>query len=130
MMCLVVGTGEVISVFVRKKNAGIITDADCSQALVNFRAEVIDHVDFKLAPVGDTLVFASYPLIEKHSLNATDACVVRSALDIAGMLRPEGHDIALITSDNRQLRAAQAEGLKTFDPENGRQEEIDALLSS
>jgi predicted nucleic acid-binding protein len=38
MMCLVIGTGEVISIFVRKKNVKIITDVLFSQALVDFRA--------------------------------------------------------------------------------------------
>lgn len=37
MMCLVVGTGEVISIFVRKKNAGHITLAAFSQAVIDSR---------------------------------------------------------------------------------------------
>ena len=36
MMCLSVGTGEVISVLVRKKNAGLITEAVFSQAIEHF----------------------------------------------------------------------------------------------
>ena len=83
MLGLSVGTGEVNSVLVRKKNAGLITEAVFAQALVDFRAEVISPVDFQLVGVDDALVFASHPLIEKYSLNATDALVLRSALDIA-----------------------------------------------
>ena len=47
MMCLIIGTSEVISIFVRKRNANLITDAAFSQALVDFRAEVIEAVAFK-----------------------------------------------------------------------------------
>jgi predicted nucleic acid-binding protein len=83
MMCLVIGSGEVSSIFVRKKNVNLITDAVFSQALVDFRAEVIDTVTFKLVLVEDALVVASYPLIEKYSLNATDALVLRSIMDAA-----------------------------------------------
>lgn len=129
MMCLVVGTGEVISIFVRKKNAGHITPAAFSQALVDFRAEVIDHDAFKLASVEDTLVFASHPLIEKHSLNATDALVLRSALDAAAMLRSGGNDLVLVSSDRRLLQAARAEGLNTFNPEQDSQAQLDAFIS-
>jgi len=128
MICQVIGVGEVISVFVRKKNANLITDVAFSQALVDLRAEVIDPVAFKLAAVEDSLVFASHPLIEKHTLNATDALVLRSALDAAATLRPEGNDLVLVTSDLRLLHAAQVEGLRTFDPETGSQVDVDALI--
>lgn len=64
MMCLTLSIGEVISVFVRKKNANLITEAAFAQAMTDFRAEVVDSAGFKLAVVEDTLVFASHPLIE------------------------------------------------------------------
>lgn len=48
MMCLSVGTGEVVSVLVRKKNAGLIPEEAFLQAMIDFRAEVISSVDFQL----------------------------------------------------------------------------------
>jgi predicted nucleic acid-binding protein len=129
MMCLVIDISEVISIFVRKKNANLITHDAFSQALVDFRAEIIDSVAFRLASVEDALVFASHPLIEKHFLNATDALILRSALDIDAMMRPIGNDVTLVTSDLRLLRAAQKEGLKTFNPETDSQTQLDALIN-
>ena len=129
MMCLVIGTGEVISIFVRKRNVKIITEVLFSQALVDFRAEVIDAVTFKLVSVEDALVIASYPLIEKYSLNATDALVLRSVMDAAALLRPAGDDVVLVASDLRLLHAAQGEGVTTFNPEAGSQAELDSLVS-
>lgn len=129
MMCLVIGTGEVISIFVRKKNSNLITDTAFSQALVDFRSEVIDTVGFKLVSVEDALVAASYPFIEKYSLNATDALVLRSVMDAAALLWPAGDDVILVTSDLRLLHAAQGEGVTTFNPEVGLQVQLDALVS-
>jgi predicted nucleic acid-binding protein len=129
MMSLVIGTSEVISIFVRKKNTNLITDAAFLQALLDFRAEVIDAVAFKLVSVEDALVFASYPLIEKYSLNATDALVLRSVMDAAALFRAAGDDVILVTSDLRLLHATQAEGVRTFNPEAGLQAQLDAFIS-
>lgn len=130
MMCLVISTGEVMSILVRRKNNNRINADDFSQALENFRAEVIDSAAFQLASIEDALVLASHPLIEQHSLNATDALVLRSALDAAAMVWPAGHDTVLIASDHRLLRAAQAEGLQTFNPELNTQTYLDALIQA
>lgn len=128
MMCLSLATSEVISVFVRKKNAKLITDAAFAQAMTDFRAEVIDSADFKLVSLKDHLVFASHSLIFKHSVNATDALVLCSALDAKAMLRQAGNDVVLIASDLRLLQAANAEGLQTFNPETDSQVRLDALI--
>ena len=83
---------------------------------MDFRTEVVEADAFKLISIEDTLVFASHPLIEKHALNATDALILRSTLNVATMLRPAGHDIVLVTSDHRLLRAAQVEDCKLLIP--------------
>jgi predicted nucleic acid-binding protein len=130
MLCLIVGVSEVISIFVRKKNARLITPEAFSQALVDFRTEIIEVDAFKLISIEDTLVFASHPLIEKHALNATDALILRSTLNMATVLRPVGNDIVLVTSDHRLLRAAQVEGLQTFNPEIDVQTALDILIQA
>ena len=68
------------------------------------------------------------PLVEKHSVNGTDAVILRSALDLAVLLQAAGNDLLLIASDLRLLRAAQAEGLTTLNPEVQSELELDALL--
>ena len=129
MMCLSIGTGEIISVFVRKKNAGTIDATTFSQAMTDFRAEVIDSADFKLVAASQAQIFASHLFIERYSLNATDAIVLRSALDIANIYRQTGDDVVLLASDRRLVVAAQGEGLKTFNPEADLQTQLDALIS-
>ena len=114
MMCLSVGTGTVFS-----------------QALIDFRAEVISSAaEFRMVTFEDRLVFASHALIEKYSLNATDALVLRSALDVAAALQPSGDTLVLVSSDRRLLQAAQQERLTTFNPETDSQEQLTVLLSA
>jgi len=73
-------------------------------------------------------VTAALPLIETHSINATDAIILRLALNLAVRLRGAGHDLVLVASDQRLLRAAQAEALLTFDPETQSHSVLDALM--
>ena len=112
-----VGAGEVVSILVRKRNARIISAADFGQAYADFENEVLRSAGIKKVSVGNRLALASIPLIVAHSINSTDAVTLKSALAIARKLRTGGGDLVLVASDQRLLRAAQAEGLSTFNPE-------------
>jgi predicted nucleic acid-binding protein len=113
---------------VRKHNAGAIGDVEFAQAVVEFKTDVVDATDFRLESVGDILIRTSLDLIEIHSLNATDALVLRSALEVAGVLRSAGDDLVLVAADTRLIRAAQAEGLTTFNPETDTLAQLNALI--
>ena len=56
--------------------------------------------------------------------------MLRSALDVATPLRVAGDDVVLVASDLRLLRAAEAEGLPTLNPETQTSAHVDALLRS
>jgi predicted nucleic acid-binding protein len=130
MMCLTLGTLEVISVFVRKKNASAVPDPVFRQAMMDFRSEVIDTANFTKIPATDSVVNAAAPLVAKHALNATDAVILRSVLDLVATLHTTGDALVLVTSDQRLLRAAQAEGVLTFDPTTQTEGDLDALLTT
>ena len=127
MMCLSINTGEVISIFVRKRNDGIIAQEDFSQALLDFRSEVLDSDDFQVVSADDALVLESHSLIEKHNLNATDALILRSALDISGEFLEED-TLVLVSADLRLYRAADQEGLQRLNPEDVSQEDLAGFL--
>ena len=112
-----VGTGEIVSVLVRKRNAGVISQAYFEQAMLNFHAEIVRAAGITRVPVTSRLVIASLSLIVAHSINSTDALILKSTLAIARRLLASGDDLVLVASDQRLLRAAQAEGLTTFNPE-------------
>jgi predicted nucleic acid-binding protein len=112
-----VGAGEVVSILVRKRNAGAISAAYFSQALLDFESEIVRSADIGKLPVTNRLATSSFSLIVTHSLNSTDAVILRSALAIARKLRAGGGDLVVVAADQRLLRAARAEGLSTYNPE-------------
>jgi len=112
-----VGAGEVISILVRRKNAGEISAADFTDLLVDFYSEIVHRATVRKIPITNRLAITAFPLIVTHLINSTDAIALKSALAIADKLRLRGDDLVLVASDQRLLRAAQAEGLATFNPE-------------
>lgn len=111
-----IGYTEVVSVLVRKKNAGLVSEPQFNNALVNLRKEIIESGKYVL-PFDNSVTTDALALIVKHSVNSTDGILLQVALDIAQHLRIGGEKLALVSSDQRLLRAAQAEGLLTFNPE-------------
>jgi predicted nucleic acid-binding protein len=122
-----VGVGEVVSILVRKRNAGAISLKYFDQALLDFRAEIV-HAAVHKMPITTRLIISAFPLISAHSINSTDAITLKSALTVARKLRSTGDDLVLVASDQRLLRSAQAEGLTTFDPESQDQAALAPLL--
>jgi len=124
-----VGAGEVISILVRKRNAGVISDAYFGQAVLDFETEIVHATAVRKISVSNRLALSSFPLIVAHSINSTDAITLRSALAFARKLRAAGDDLVLVASDQRLLRAAQAEGLVTFNPDIQDQAALSLLLA-
>jgi len=112
-----IGTGEVMSILVRKRNARVLSTAEFAQAAASFDAEIVGAKDITKVSVTSRLVTASFSLIVAHAINSTDAIMLQSALAIARKLRAAGDDLVVVASDRRLLRAARAEGLDRFNPE-------------
>jgi predicted nucleic acid-binding protein len=130
MSCSTLGILEIVSVLVRKRNDGRLNQSLWEQAMLEFKAEVIDHKDFLVTPVDDALLLSALDLIVKHNLNATDATILRSALNLQNVLQQAGDALTLWTSDKRLVRAAQAEGIAVFDPEVETIDHLHHLLGS
>jgi predicted nucleic acid-binding protein len=123
-----IGAAEVVSVLVRKKNAGTLSAADYSQAILELESEVIRSPAKHMLSFDNAVVVDAFAYVMMHSINATDAIIVRVALDVARHLRNQGDDLVLVASDQRLLRAAQAEGLVTFNPETQDQAALATLV--
>jgi predicted nucleic acid-binding protein len=65
--------------------------------------------------------------INFHHLNATDAILLAVLLH-AKQVRFSSDMLILVTADKRLVRAAEAEGIRTIDPESATDEEIAALM--
>jgi uncharacterized protein len=129
-MILSVGYAEVVAILVRKRNAGLIPVAQLPRTVVDVRTDLGPASSVTRIEATGDLADRSLDLIDRRSVNATDAMVLRSALDVAAVLRPTGDDVLLVSCDLRLLKAAQAEGLKTFNPETESAAGLDALLGS
>lgn len=125
-----IGISEVLSILVRKRNAGVISSREFEEIAASFDADIIRDADINKLSITSRLVTASLPLIVAHSLNSTDALILKSALAIARKLRRAGNLLVLVASDQRLLRAAQTEGLVTFDPETQDHDVLAALVSA
>jgi uncharacterized protein len=126
MFVLVIAFGELVSFLVRKKNSGQISRMSYLQALADSRSEMTSMF---IQSVSDDLVWKSLPLIEQYSINATDAIILRSALNIADMLRVLGHDLIFVTSDIRLANSAQSSKLVVWNPEKDDQSSLEELIS-
>jgi predicted nucleic acid-binding protein len=123
-----IGYAEVVSVLVRKKNAGTLSVADFVQALLDFEQEVIRSLGKHLLSFENHVASGALALIVKHSINSTDAILLRVAMDVDQHLRGHGDELVLVSSDQRLVRAAGAEGLSTFDPESQDQAALSVLM--
>jgi len=128
MIVLNVGLAEVVSLLVRKRNAGRLPIGAFQQALADFAAEIASPVfPIKIA-ADDRLVASAYVMIERHSVNGNDGILLQSAFDLVAEFRPLGHDLVLVASDKRLINAAHREGISAFDPELQTIAELDALV--
>lgn len=117
LVCLLEGLGEVISVLIRRRNGGAISAGACQQSLTALRTEIINQPDVEKVERLSQQVINSWPLLDQHSLNSTDALILQCAMDYAARLRSAGHDLVLVSADTRLVRAAKLEGLQTIHPE-------------
>ena len=128
MLCLLESVGEIISIFVRRRNGGTITRSGFNQAMLDFHSEVSLCAEVEKVYPTESQIAASWEFIETHSINSTDAIILCCALDSAIELRTEGDDLIMVATDARLLRAAQAEGLRTFNPETDSQTISDTFI--
>jgi predicted nucleic acid-binding protein len=126
LLCLTLGALETLSVVVRARNAGRLTGDAALLAVDACRWEVLSgrftHVDVPRSAVLRAAVF-----IERHNINATDAVLLRAALDLAASGLGGGDRLVVLTADHRLLRACQAEAAMALDPERTTVAEVAAL---
>ena len=128
MTCSTLGILEIVSVLVRKWNDGRLGQELFEQAMIEFKAEVLEHEEFLAASVNDDLLLSALELISRHNVNATDAAILRSVLNLQQALRSADDQLMLWSSDKRLVRAAQAEGITAFDPEEETMGHLHQLL--
>ena len=116
---------ETISVLSRERNANRIPVElfQRASARLLFEARTMNQ-----QPVDDETILESISLINQHNLNASDALFLRQALNLRALLKNLEHDLVVVASDLRLLRATAVEGLSELNPEEASLKDAEALL--
>lgn len=122
--------GETRSAIVRKRNDGTISTAEFDQVIQQFEIEFIYRAEVENVSATEDQKRDAWQLIDAYSINSSDADILRCALDKADELRTAGGNLIFVSSDKRLLKAAEKEGLLTFDPITGNQTDLDVLINS
>jgi hypothetical protein len=115
MVTTVLGYSETCAALVRKRNGGVLDAATFSVARSALRAEVIDDPEFGVLAVEFVDILGGIDF-NRHNLNSADASILMTFLSFA-QSQPAPTTSVLAAADQRLLRAAQAEGLTTLNPE-------------
>jgi predicted nucleic acid-binding protein len=119
------GLAETVAALNRYVNSGHLSITLFRQAMAQLAVES-EQVD--VLPVHDALINHSLPLLLRHNLNASDALFLRQVLDRSAKYASEEDRLVLVVCDRRLLRAAQLEGLPTFNPETDDVTDLERLL--
>ena len=128
MNCAGINVGEVVSILVRKHNDGRLSEPAFAKALAEFHREVIEDPDFTYLEIDNADIEASLKYIPQFNLNATDAAILHSAFELYLTLREFSHELILVTSDGRLLRAANVLFLPCLNPETEAVRDVEMLL--
>jgi predicted nucleic acid-binding protein len=125
-----IGYTETFAVLLRRRNAGDLDQASFAAATQALHNDVLYLARLGILPITDPTIISSTPLILRHNLNATDAAILTLLLDHDRALQAGSQRCALIACDQRLLRAARAEGLVAFNPEEQLVDSVEPFLAS
>jgi predicted nucleic acid-binding protein len=129
MITTVLSYSETCGVLVRKRNGGALAVATFSAARSALRDEIIDDPDFGVLAVEFGDILDGVALIDRRNLNSADASILAAFLSFAHE-QPADTACVLAAADQRLLRAARAEGLRTLNPERMDPANVPAFLAA
>jgi predicted nucleic acid-binding protein len=124
------GYAETHASLWRKRNRGDISTVFFHSAVTLLRDEVRLGSEWILLTVDDTSVLSGLDLVQRHNLNTADAAILETHLRFVRSQPPDSPTSVLVAADTRLLRAAEAEGLTTLNPETVAAADLPALLSA
>ena len=122
------GYAETSAILRRKFNGGLILPGEFQQARLLLQSEVLLNPGFDLLTITDRDILDGMTITDRHNLNTADAAML-SAYVRYGQAAPAGLAACrLVASDKRLIRAAEAEGLLSLNPEIISPAELSARL--
>jgi len=122
------GYAETYSIILRRYNGGALSLQTFTDGITTLQAEFLDNSDFTFYNISDAVIFRSIATMKRHNLNATDAAILTLVLELAGA--SDAPTCIVVASDKRLVRAAEAEGLATLNPETLALADVPAFLTS
>lgn len=123
------GYAETSAVMRRKHNQGVMTTRELMQARLLLERTDLDNLGFPLLTIEDAEILGGIALTDRHNLNTSDAAILAAYLQHSRLMALGGSPCWLVASDQRLLRAAQAEGLSVMNPEDVPPERLEEILS-
>ena len=128
IICLFDSMDETRFVIAKKRNRREITVSEFNQAIREFEVEVVNSTEVVQVHATVNQKEAARQLIHDYPINSTDAYILQCALDKTNELRVDGNNLVLVSSDKRLIKAAENEGMLTFNPEADSQPALDVLI--
>ncbi len=122
------GYAETFAILHRKRNGGLIANNAFVRAISKLQDEVVSSDGFGLINIGDEQVLAGLAYVLKHNLNLNDAAILATYLRYQNSLPPGSPPCLLVTADLRLVRASEAEGLATLNPERFSSTDVAAVV--
>ncbi len=122
------GFAETFSILLRRLNGNRISRFSFESSVSSLQQEIFHNPEFTLFTVSDEQIFLSTAIMRKHNLNSTDAAIL--SVILATRTSSDAPEIVVVAADKRLLRAAEAEGLRTLNPEEMSLDELSAFISS
>lgn len=119
------GLTELIAALNRQKNDGRLSPQLFQQAAAR---ALLEAREMDSQPIDEQIIIRSVPYISKHNLNSSDALYLQQATGLERLLQGAKHELILVASDRRLLRAAVSEGLVALDPEVADVTELNTLI--
>ncbi len=129
MQCTFWGYAETFAILHRKRNAGILSNVAFTKAATKLQDEALASGGFGVLKIEDDRVLAGLSLVVRHNLNSNDAAILATYLRFQSSLSAGSPACILVAADQRLIRASEAEGLKTLNPEGVTPTEIAAFLA-
>ena len=117
------GYAETFAILLRKKNGGVISPATFAAKISTLQTDFLANTNTLLLTVTDAVIFGSLARIQQHDLNSSDAAI------LSAFAPYNSNQSLFIAADKRLIRAAQAEGFLSLDPEQIQAVNVPAFLA-
>ncbi len=123
------GYAECVAILHRKRNSSLIAEPTYAAAVTSLQQEVLVSSRFRVLSIEDDRVLAGLALVMKHNLNSNDAAILATYLRFQASLPVGSPACLLAAADQWLIRASEAEGLETLNPERLSADEVTGLLA-